>query len=210
MELSWDESSEPTATFLRYQIYRRVVGESTWTKIARVNDRAETGYQDFTAGSGIHYEYAVTVVAAADSGEEVESAFPTAVTGLLTVRSFFIHSVDSPGVYVEIEGEAADLSPMQERALLQVWGRAQPTAHFGTARSDVYSIRATAGWLDDSERWTALMALLEAQRTSYLCLRSFRDVRLFGTIAPPTRADTQSLFGVSIEFAENYYLEAVP
>ena len=42
--VTWDESDVSLSSFLRYQVYCRIVAEpeNAWTKIARINDRCRT------------------------------------------------------------------------------------------------------------------------------------------------------------------------
>ena len=127
--LTWTTSVEPLTSFLRYLVYRRKTGDTAYTRVGRITDRSLTSFQDYTLASGVSYDYAVTQVSSA-SGEEVESTFPTAATASVTIRSTFIHDVAAPANYVEILAEGQSVSPEQDVAYLQVWGRNQPTAHF--------------------------------------------------------------------------------
>lgn len=209
IELNFDESAEALASFLRYQVYRREEGETDWVKLARINDSGLTTYQDFTAQSGVTYEYDVTVVAAADNGEEVESAHTDGVTGTLVIRSAFIHPIGFPEEYTEIRGQAAAVAPIQDAQPVQVWGRAAPTVHIGSALSEVIRITATRGWEDEQDAWLALRALLDRQAAgAMLCLRTYRG-RWFGYLRSIPRADETLLWSVDLEFVELHYEEAV-
>lgn len=208
--LTWDPSVEPLDTFLRYQVYRRIAGASEWSKLARITDRGVAFYVDYTAGSALTYQYAVTQVRDV-AGEEVESAFPTPVEAALVIRSVFIHDVSAPENYVELAGHAMSTGISQEIVYKQVWSRRLPTAHVGNALQESYDIEAAEGWDESAEVWRALRNLIDRQRTTgaVLMARQYRDVRLFGVIESPSRMDDVVLFRTKLRFRERHYTEEV-
>ena len=209
--LTWTPSTEPLSSFLRYQVYRRVLGDAAWVKVARITDRSIAFFQDFAAASGVSYEYAVTVVKAADDGEEVESAFPTSVSAAVTFIDSFLHAVRTPSVYAQIDVQSQSLPVAQDVVMVQVWGRSAPTAHVGTVESTQVQFKIQDSWLTDSALWVALRAIVPVQRTAgtVLCYRDARATRLFCQIVALQRDDTFVGYGASGTLQEVYYQEAV-
>ena len=209
--LTWATSVEPLTSFLRYLVYRRKTGDTAYTRVGRITDRSLTSFQDYTLASGVSYDYAVTQVSSA-SGEEVESAFPTAATASVTIRSTFIHDVAAPANYVEILAEGQSVSPEQDVAYLQVWGRNQPTAHVGKRLANVIEVAGTRSWLTDSAVWLAIETLQIRQRDNgaTLCLRQNRIPRVYGQIASAGRDDSGVVrYGLKLRFSETYFDESV-
>lgn len=211
VELAWTESAEPMASFQRYLIYRRKQGDAAWTLIGRITDRSLTSFHDFTVSSGVTNEYAVTQVSDA-SGQEIESAKPAAASASVTIRSTFIHDQASPAHYVEILAEAQNVTPEQEVAYLQLWGRSQPTAHVGARLARVIAVSGTRSWLANTDVWTAIEDLQTRQRANgaTLCLRQNRIPKVFGQIAGASRDDSGVVkYGLQVKFTETYFNESV-
>ena len=208
--LTWDPSTESLDTFLRYQVYRRPFGESDWTKLARITDRSIAFYNDYSAGSGIVYQYAVTQVRDV-AGEEVESAFPAAVEADLIIRSVFIHDVGAPSHYVELAGHSMRAAIEQPIVYKQIWSRRAPTAHVGNVLAERYEIEVTEGWDESAEIWRATRDLIDRQRSTgaTLMARQYRDVRVFGVIESPGRDDAQVLYTEGLRFSEVHHNEEV-
>lgn len=209
--LTWTASTEPLATFLRYQVYRRAQGETAWLKLARITDRGISYYQDYLAGSGVTYEYAVTQVSDV-AGEEVESAFPAPVSAALVIRSLFLHDVASPSNYAEIRGQATTLTLQPSVEYVQPWGRTAPVAHVGGVQAYVLDVSMTDSWDGQRDVWRAIANLMTRQRENgaVLMARQMRDVRLFVAIDSADRDDrTQVLYSAGVRLREVYHREDV-
>lgn len=163
--LQWDESAEPLATFVRYQVYRRVFGDSTWHKIERIYDRARNYASDFEQSPDTTYEYAVTQVAIIGA-DEVESAFGTIVQAQIDCQNLFVHLRDNPGVYAELEVMGMDDEQVPEIVFQQSRASRTPTAYTGQSRPRTLGMDADAAWTDKRQIEDAAVALLEGQGTA--------------------------------------------
>jgi len=209
LTVSWDESAQALDTFLRYNGYRRIAGDADWVRIFTITDRSLTSYADYSVGSAITYEYAVTVVAEV-GGEEVEGDFPTAVSSTIQVHSVFIHSFLHPEVYVELQAHTQDVGVEQDIAYAQVWGRTARTAHFGPREEDVVSVGWSDAWFQGDEHWEAVRELLTRQRAGdTLVMRQHRGVRLFGVLEAPGRGDAPVMYNGSLRFRATHFTEVV-
>lgn len=213
--LTWDESEEALDSFLRYQVYRRVSGEEEWSKRARINDRSITFWEDVLAHSGVDYEYAVTQVIDV-SGEEIESAFPSAVGGSLTINDVFIHDVRAPEHYVQLYIPQLQLEWNQGVGFVQPWSRSSPTAHVGQVLTRTLQLVLGGSWefsdpADGPEQWRALENLLRRQRDygSALMVRNYRDIAVIGVLAGLSRSDSPITMQERMTFRETYYREEV-
>jgi len=76
IQLDWDAPSvlKSQHVFVRYQIYRRVVGDVEWYEVGEVRAMNTPRYIDWTAGNAINYEYRVSQVdTKTGAGIELES-----------------------------------------------------------------------------------------------------------------------------------------
>lgn len=209
--LTWDPSTESLDTFLRYQVYRRELGASEWTKLARITDRGVAYYNDYGARSGTTYEYAVTQVKDV-AGEEVEGVFPAPVQAQLAIVSIFVHALASPSVYAELDADRASYAREQDIAYVLPASRRVPTPHVGRRRQRV--VRAEMGdeaWDDSAEIWRAVEDLQEAQYAlgSKLMLRGPRDLAFVAALESPERDDRHVAYGASLTLREVYHREEV-
>lgn len=215
MYITWDESSEDLDTFLRYQVYRRVVGETDWSKRARINDRGITFWDDTVAHSGVDYEYVVTQVIDV-SGEEIESDYPSPVGGTVNIQSVFIHDVRAPENYVQMSGASQEVQTNQPISYVQPWSRRVPTAHVGHVLNHTYTFSMIGVWDEEDssinkETWRALETLIDRQHEfgSVLMVRQAHDIAYFGVIESLRRSEAPILTTQPITFRETYYREDV-
>lgn len=215
--LSWNQSTEPLASFLRYCVYRRELGEgeNAWLRLARITDRSRTYFEDHQAGAGVTYEYAVTQVSDS-SGEEVESDFPTPVQASLTINSLFIHDAAAPEHYAELLAATQEVNVEQDIAYLQPWSGQAPVAHVGNVEARTFVATVRGQWNHSNgaisrEQYLALRNLQERQRTNgaVLVARQGRDIRLFCQLEMLRRADEAVNFSQSLRLKEVDYQEAV-
>lgn len=212
--LTWDESSEPLDAFLRYQVYRRVSGTGDWSKRARINDRSITFWEDTMPHSEVVYEYVVTQVIDV-SGEEIESVFPSPVSGGVTINDLFIHDVRHAEHYVQVMVPTQRVRVAQPIAYTQSWGRRAPTAHIGNVFQHEYSFSMNGAWRGgnptiSADQWRAIVVLMGRQRAgSPLMARQSRDVALIGHIHDPARDDERVGFRETLTFRETHYREEV-
>lgn len=210
ISVQFDESAEPLDTFLRYNIRRRLLGDSSdGIRIATITDRSFTTYFDDTVGSAVAYQYNVTVTSEV-GGEEVEGDLVDWVTAQIEIHSVFIHSHRRPEVYGEFQIHAQSAAPEQDIAEVQVWGRSSPTAHIGPRLQQVASIQWRDTWYQGSEQWAAVEALMAAQAAGdMLVFRQHRGLRMFGTLHAPQRSDAPVLFDAGLTFRAKHFEERV-
>lgn len=176
ISLSWNQSAEPIGTFQRYQVYRRVSGQTAWTKAARLQDRAATSYIDYTAVCGVLYEYAVTVVGVVGT-EELESAFPAPVSGSVSFIQSFLHIAGEPGSFAALDVANDQLVVTQPVSFVQVRGRPAPTPHVGTQEYVVNTFNLVNSHFElDREVRDTVTVLISRQRTTKSTLY-YRDAR---------------------------------
>lgn len=87
----------PDSAFTNWRLYRRVVGDTTWTNVFEtpVAGSGTGTVQDWTAGSGIAYEYAM-VQEAQRFGVAVESVYvPSSSTSGSSTEYFLVHPTDN-------------------------------------------------------------------------------------------------------------------
>ncbi len=209
ISLNWNESAEPLATFLRYQVYRREEGETAWMKIVRITNRAITFYDDYLIAANQTYEYAVTLVADI-SGEEIESAFPTEVSATHTFQKAFLHDINAPSNFADLPQQSPRRTLQTDTVSIQVWSRAAPTMHIGNRR--FYVIDMSARWTWDEGIWADIETLVDRQINfgSVLMYRDRRGNRFFCQLTRQRVADDVGLvYSHSIQLQETYYDEAV-
>lgn len=93
--IQWTRS--PDSAFTNWRLYRRIVGDTTWTNVFET-PVAGTGtgtVQDWTAGSGVAYEYAM-VQEAQRFGVAVESVYnASSSTSGSSTEYFLVHPTDN-------------------------------------------------------------------------------------------------------------------
>lgn len=198
--LTWDESPEPVNSFLRYVIYRRIVGEGAWRQLAIITDRSLTSYNDHTVASDTLYEYIVIVVADV-AGEEVESEPPVPAQAQVTIRSAFVHAHGEESVYAEFRAETQSVDMGQDIAYVQPRRSRAPVAHVGGQLAGVFELNVTDTW--DPDLWRRVRALQEAQaRGRVLMLRQHRDLCAYVVLESAQRSDQTTLMGLQLRFRE--------
>lgn len=87
--VSWAQTSLKLGhTFVSYNIYRRVVGDITWTLIGTTGTIGSTSHTDWYAGHGVSYDYRVTVTTTV-TGVSIESPDATSPDSSIAWRIAF-------------------------------------------------------------------------------------------------------------------------
>lgn len=75
ISLNWTTATLKTGhTFISYCVYRRISGDTQWTKIDEVLSRTRSDYNDWYAGNSLMYQYRVSITTTKTSvGVEMES-----------------------------------------------------------------------------------------------------------------------------------------
>ena len=217
LRVQWPQVS-PVAgdTFQAYNVKRRDIGGTTWTRIALIQALGTTSYIDYTVQSGKPYEYTVTWTVNR-SGNAFESPVITSAQGTITFTGSFVHDATPGGQaaaanYVYLRGNARGLEVVQPSTLVPVWGRARPAMIFGTSRYQTLSYRLVSQDVADLSVWQGLANLQLRQQTlgAPLCVRTgdMAD-RFFCVITKLTRDDPPYEYLPQIEFGELNVSEAV-
>jgi len=210
--LQWDESAEPLATFIRYNVYRRRAA-AAWTRIAAIPDRSITYYNDFAVKSGLAYEYTVTVTKDL-SGQEVEGVKAAAVSVTVAFLSSFLHAWRAPAYYAELLVTPQSITPEQDIAFVQPWSARAPIGHVGPKRAKRLSLTAGDMYWDDgsaAEVWDALEAMQERQFTAgdVLLYRDARGTAITCQVRSMNRGDQPITASVQLELQEVQFTEEV-
>lgn len=206
--VTWAESAEPLLSFIRYNIYRRELGDTDWNLIAFYADRSRVFHQDYETEWEVVYEYAITQISDA-AGEEVESDFPDAVQSSSTWNNLFIHDRDTPSYFAELLVQGQRISgPDIEVTYLTPFNSSLPSAHVGNKLTRVFSASLTGQWDHSSgflskEQYNAMKALAERQiGGSVLVARHPSDIFLYCILEGLTREDKDYNFSQSLQLRE--------
>lgn len=206
--ISWDESAEPLPTFIGYRVYKRELGETSWTNIELISDRSRPYTTVYSVKSGTVYELGVSVVAEV-SGDEVESAISTVQSSVVFVDSF-LHDTSSPGYYTDLNVVAQSYPVDQDVQFVQPAGRSAPIAHVGRRR--VKNLRVTLGAeLHGEGPWDALEMLVDRQFAagSVLCYRDGLGTLVYCQLVTPQRGDQPVIYGTQLDLRQVNYSEAL-
>lgn len=212
----WYANRGETETFTGYNVYRRLDGGTTWTRIGIVTAAATLTYTDYAVKHATVYEYTVTVTVSV-GGVEIESdkdATPPedSVTFTNTGKPF-LHAVEDPTVYLEFKPQREDLPSSQDIGYIQTWGAQAPIAQVGEAQARQFAIQLAAQAITETETWDAVRDLQTAQRTlsSTLCYRTAyagSDV-VFCQMEQPQDARWPAAHQVSFRLQETRFDEEV-
>ena len=118
-------------TYVQTNIERRVLGTTPWQQVGTVTVQATVSFRDYTAASGVTYEYAVTTTTNY-SGDILRSAEQSpAPQATLTFLGIWLHILGNPAVYLNYPANAGSLNRIQDQVGVPTWGRAIPTTHIG-------------------------------------------------------------------------------
>lgn len=163
-------------------LYRRVKGIAAWKRIAAAI-AVNGSYADYTAASGVTYEYKVTANGA--SGITADSA--TAEKSLI-LSGVWLHDVsDAAGTshQFRLDGGGRSTSWNLDAQLMQFDGRTYPVAEFGGSQTGGVSFNL--GLTQASGDLAALEALVARKAT--LCYRDGRGRKAFGVITSLSVSD---------------------
>lgn len=222
LRVAWDEPTpEPDEEFVRYSIYRRIAGTTSWTKVGEVTPIGTTQFDDYNVAWERSYEYAVTW-AANIGGAVIESPRQTFAGSLdsddakraspsPSRREATLHVVDDPETYVQLTQQSVNVREELDVAFLRAWSRAEPTPHVGTRQSATITINAAEFWNSNREMWDSLVEVLQAQRDlgSVLCLRH-REELYFVAVDNGSRSDRRPVqYDMAVSLREVHYDESV-
>jgi len=209
--------SQPAVT--ANDIYRREVGEASWTRIS-AGVASSTGYnsfitsffsvymgmgsyyKDYSVASGKLYEYKTT--AKGDNGTESDSPI---VVGVVTLRGVWLHDVTDPvGTAYNFQYDGfKNVSWQPEVVLMQFAGRKQTVVEFGESETNKISVKLQmkSGDLD-----YAMLQYLVRRKPTF-CYRDGRGRKMFGVVTTLPMSDERYGYTTSIEVTENSFNEVV-
>lgn len=211
IDISWTQAVITVGgVFVRYNVYRRIGGETTWTKIATISTVTVTRYRDFTPSSRVVYEYAVTQEETIGV-DTLESAYPTPVAMHVDFNWTYLHWVSNPLYFVPLYSFNVSEEVQQDVEYKAAWGRTRPTAFIG----DLDFSRLRVEMLPDKHRgevWDSLREMLSLQPTTaaVYCLRvGVSGRRFFVNIDASSRRGQQGTYDAGLGMTETYFEEAV-
>jgi|GEM_PF-2713827 len=180
-------------------VYRRE-RDGDWVRLSTTVPPNGT-YDDYTAASGVVYEYQGDAVGV----NGVVTATNVAATSL-TLTGLWLHNIDDPqGTAIELGTQARDEDWTADVTFMKVAGRTRPIADVG--ESDDGAFRAEV-LVEDKATKEALRRLIMTK--PLLCVRDNSGRKLFGMV--PTMAQADELWGgfaFSLEVTETDFDEAV-
>lgn len=164
---------EPAA--VHNDLYRRQIGTEVWVRLA-AEMAPGVAFDDYTAASGVAYEYQVRALA--ENGTAIYSAI---INATLALTGLWLHDVLDPGGTILHITRNTGRAPFWKAdvTMLQLEGRRLPMAVFGENEEEG---GRWEGLLRDSEGTPAALEAL-ARRTAILCARDGSGRRLFGVMA---------------------------
>ena len=205
--VSWQAPAlSGTETFLCYEIRRRKIGEATYIKLARVLDQAKLSYFDAACTPSTTYEYAVVYYAddTASSQTVISSEQATPQRATVVFDWIYVHALDDPTLFLRISSDGGTVTPGQDIAIDQTWGRQAPTAWVGEALSVAISLPGLDALRAKPRQWQTLRTLQERQSDTTLCLRFGVDREMYYCTMTRLAKDISSYktFSPSLEFQE--------
>ena len=94
VRLTWDQSVLDPADFAQYSVYRREVGDDSWTPYANITNQSTTEYVDLFAANGVLYDYKVTQWQHVPGDVDLESEEESIASALLDVDEWFVIGAD--------------------------------------------------------------------------------------------------------------------
>jgi hypothetical protein len=213
--LTWAQIT-PVApdTFVQYNVKRRLLGDTSWTRLAVIAALGTTRYTDYTPASATTYQYTVTWTSNR-SGNIFESPEASAVNASVTFTGTFLHDATPGGGgaanYVRLPTNRRTVEPIQAATQTAVWGRQPLTVTYGTSEYRHVALGVVSQDPTDRTIWDQLRLLQRRQRVngSPLCFRDgdMKD-RLFVTLSKLSRNDPPYEYLPALELDEIYLNEA--
>ena len=112
--LSWSPSALSAEDFSHYGIYRRVVGDVTWTLYDTVSVQSTTTYVDKYAANGVLYDYRVTQFQTIPGDVDLESTEETAASSILDVDDWVVVGANGSTFTLPVTQESHQTPVQQE------------------------------------------------------------------------------------------------
>lgn len=193
------QGTEPNVT--NNDLYRRKQGETTWTRIAMAIPENGT-YYDYTAASGVVYEYKVRA-----NGDNTAISESSPVVGSIALNGVWLHDVADPeGTIWNFQYDGGrDSEWRAEAEFMQFAGRAKPVVEFGEQEEG--RVKVTLQLLRNTQDLDKLQTLVRRKGT--ICYRDGRGRKVYGVITSLPVKDEPYGYSVEIEVNETAYNEGV-
>jgi hypothetical protein len=203
-------------TFSEYEIRRREVGESIWSRVAVVTSQDAIAYIDYNVRSGQRYQYSVVYRAASGAStlQSTDAATPpirSVVFDHAWLHTANLQSDDADFTALRIDTYKPVDRVEQETKFVQPWGRDTPTVYTSQALYDQIDVPLLPQLLSDRARWEALrtMARLQRDRSAIMCARFGRAGDLFYvTLADLNRTHDQKTYTATLKLVETFWEDA--
>lgn len=183
-------------------LYRRISGETAWTRIAM--GIAENGsYNDYAVASGTTYEYKARAV----GSNETTTDSTTASASITLSGSWLFDVTNQAGTIIQLKCyESREQSWEAEGTLMQFAGRSKPIMEFGESETSVVNVSVPL--LRAGTEFAALQALVRRKAT--LCFRDERSRKVFGVIRSLPVTDERAWgYTIQLKVDEIDYSEVV-
>lgn len=199
-------------TFIRYNVYYKKTGTSTWTRVKTIDAIGTIQYLHYEVPSLNSYDYAVTWTATDGAGNTLES-IKNAVADSLEFNDGWLQNTDDVTEYVQMPGRApATFTPRQLVEMRRARGRLTPTAFISEYEATEISWTIKPQLHSSRDLWDDLKTLFTAQReeAAVLCFRAGHSGdRFFAQITQLSRSDDSGTYSVSISLQQVFFDEAV-
>lgn len=203
IKVTWT-NAEQDPTWTTYRVYRRLQGVSAWTLMYETtNSLVAYEYDDYTAGSGVAYEYTVVQVALRFSSP-IESIVTTVQPGSGTSTQYWLIDNEAPQNNMILPNVTADAyTDEYEEETLTVIGKGRHK-DYGTRFG--YAGSLTAQFRSNARSNRLLLENLKALRATMLLRNPFGDVWQVGMgnigIGRVAGTGTTEMLDVTIPYEE--------
>lgn len=205
-------TTTPGAEYVRYNIYRRIVGPSgpsDWVRIATIEDQSVTHYEDYAIPPQTVCEYSVTQ-SESTSGTLIEADKPDPVSTSVFFNWAYLHNMFDPTDFVVFYALEHDETVEQDIALRQAWGRQAPTPFVGDADHLTMRLRGLSDPIGGSVWASRGLASLQRSSAAIYCLRlGVQGERFFVSITGVSRRVGQRDYSPELQLSEVSFVEEV-
>ncbi len=210
----WAQPSVPVGTaFMRYEVMRRPVGETDYTRIALVTNFATLCYTDFCTTSRQTYEYSIRWRVTTATAQVVSDDQDPPVGDNVAFDFLFLHLEKDSSFVVRLDTYRADKRRLRDQRQLAVWGRERPTLAIGEQIWHQLRIPGLQQLLSDRAGvWDGLLDLMdqEGAQASVVCVRFGRaSERYFCNFLQETQRQAQKSYTPDVTLVEVNHDEAV-
>lgn len=214
LKLDWSEVVPGGGeSFKQYDVRRRKVGDTAWTRIAVITAIGTVQYLDYVPGAGVAYEYTVQWQALASGDTLISDRQDPEPAGTLTFNYAFLHEWTTVSRYAEIPAKQATVRPLQERDYRRARGRREPVVFIAEGRHRAIMLAGVPVAVTDVTLWDTIEELHDRQFTDgttlVLRLGHRPGASYFVSMEDPQSRDAGAISDPSLRFREVFVDEAV-